>query len=808
MFDDIRDAVRILHRSPRTAVTVWLVMTLSLSAATVVFTVVDHVALRQLPFAEPDQLVAIKRVEGADGLRTSTNAPQDYLAWQARASLLEPMAASAAWPSLRMPTGDHDVAFRTQRLTSTFLPAIGVAPVLGRGFTEAEAIPGQDAAVLLSDRAWREYFDGDPSVVGRQVSFGDRTREVVGVMPPGFSYPLNTINEADLWIPFAMRPADRDPASPGRGYSMDVIARLSPGATRAQAQAQLSQIVDDLDTEYGRRYWKNARPVVMPLREAVVGPAGGWLLLALGAVGVVVLLASANVANLLLARAGHRSRELAVRAALGASAGRLRRVVLLESLTIASLAGVAALGVTWLGIRAVVAWLPTGIGRVSSVALDARVFIVSLTVAAVAGLVAGLVPARAAARSDLTRLLRAGAVPAGQSSRAALVVVQVAFVVVLVFATASFVASFIRVVTTDMGFDYQDRVVFVLSSPRLALVREGTRDPQSAAVEWLDDLVSKVRALPGVQSAGYIDQGRPLGGGLASYQVRTTAMRDKESVGLDLHEVTPGYQDAAGLRLVEGRLLSESDRQGALPVMVLSQPAARRLFPGQSAVGQAVEFRGLRRVVGVVDGVRTSGPETERRMAMYLPLAQGELRAAWSRTMVVRSRGPVASIVGPVAALIAPYLAPGQSLQTPQFMADEFSRVTASRRFQTRLMSAFGALALLIGAFGIYSVISALVVQQTKEIGVRMALGASGFRIIRMVLGRTLALVAGGLGAGLFASSLLTGWLSSLVFEIQPASVSILGVVVLVVLGTAVASALAPALRAARVNPIHVLRAD
>jgi hypothetical protein len=381
-------------------------------------------------------------------------------------------------------------------------------------------------------------------------------------------------------------------------------------------------------------------------------------------------------------------------------------------------------------------------------------------------------------------------------------VAQVAFVVVLVFATATFVTSFIRVVTTDLGFDYQNRVVFTVSSARMS--------PGRDASPLLDELLAHVRAVPGVQHAGYIESGLPLtlGGGLTSVGIKTAGMRNEDRLSLNLHEVSPGYQEAAGLRLVEGRLLDVSDRVGAPLVMLLSEPAARRLFPGRSAVGQSIEFRGTRQVVGVVEGIRVSGPESDRRMALYLPLAGGELHGSWLRSLVVQSTGPVEAVTAPVAAVIQRYLPPGQSAPTPQFLTEAFNTITESRRFQARLMTAFGALALLIGAFGIYSVISTLVVQQTKEIGVRMAMGASGAAIVRMVLRHMLVLVAGGVAAGVSASWLLARWLSTVVFETDPASPILLGTVVLIVVTAGTAAALLPAVRASRVNPVAVLRAN
>lgn len=803
---DLIDAVRMLRASPRTTFAVWLVMTVTLTAATFVFTVVDHVAIRPLPYPDPGSLIAVQRVQGTAA--PGVVAPQDYFAWVDRADSLVSIGAVGGWSPLRLKTDAGTVPLTTQRATHTLFATMGVLPALGTGFEAVHEVTGNDGVVILSDKAWRQHFSADPSALGRALQFGTQSRRVIGVMPPGFAAPLGLAGEPDLWIPYVFRPNDRDHASGGRSFGLAVVGRLKPGTTVTHARSQIEAITADVRERFpADRTWHNAQVHVSSLHDASVGPAKGWLLLALAAVGVVLLLASANVANLMLAQATSRTRELAVRAAIGASAARLGRVALIESLLVAIAAAAAGLALTYLGLEAAVAVLPADMFRTSVIAMDTRVFVTAVVCASCAGIIAGLVPARQAARADVMSLLRSTGLPPRSRVRSALVVSQLAFVVVLVFATAVFVMSFVRVTAIDLGFDHADRVVWSIDALR-PVQPPGTPPQNASAAGRVHDaaLLASVQELPGVASAALIDMGDPFGIGRVSYSITPMGREEAEAPSLDTHSVTPDYVDAAGLRLIEGRFLTDQDVPGAPAVAVVSAEAARELFPDGSAVGRSVMFRKPLLIVGVVAGVRPNGPESEPRKALYSALAQSDEQSGMS--LMVRSRGPVATLVPSVQAVLGPFVRAGQTPPVPRLLTERFREATAGRRVISRVMTGFGSLALFIGMFGVYGVLASLVAQQTREFGVRLALGATRSSILSGVLRHTIVLVSGGLALGLSAAWLATGTLSTLVVGIEPTEPALFAVVILIVTATALAAALIPAARAARVDPVIALRAE
>lgn len=805
---DVLDAFRMLRSSPRTSFGVWLVMTVTLVAATLVFTIVDHVAIRPLPYADPGSLIAVQRVQGT--APPGVIAPQDYFAWADRADRLASIGASSGWFPMRLATDAGPVVLTAERVTHTFFATLGTAPVLGSGFDASHEVTGNDGVVILSDKAWRQHFDADRAVLGHTLQFGRQSRRIVGVMPPGLAAPLGVTGEPDLWIPYVFRPNERDHASGGRTHALAVVARLKPGMTTQEARSQIEAVTADVRARFPNdRTWTTAQVKVSALHDAVVGPAKGWLLLALAAVGVVLLLASANVANLMLAQATNRTRELAVRAAIGASAGRLARVALVESLLITLAAAAAGLALTAAGLKGAVAMLPDELMRLSVIAMDGRVFLTAFVCASCAGLIAGLVPARQAARADVMSLLRASGLPPRSRVRSVLVASQLAFVVVLVFATAVFVTSFLRVTSLDLGFDHEDRAAWPIDGLRPGLLSGVTPGEASTAARAHDAvLVERVGALPGVMSAALIDIGDPFNVSRVSYSVTPIGRVVAEPLSVDMHSVTPGYLDAAGLRSVAGRFLSDQDVAGAPAVAVISEEAARRLFPDGPAVGQSVMFREPLLIVGVVAGVRPSGPESEPRMALYAPMAQSAVDPRSSMSLLVRSRGPMPEVLPSVHAVLTPFVRAGQQPPVPRVLTEHFRDATAGRRVMSEVMTGFGVLAVFIGMFGVYGVLASLVAQQRREFGVRLALGATRSSILGGVLRHTLRLIVLGLAVGLTASWLVTDTLATLVVGIEPTHPALFAAAALMVTATALAAALLPAARAARVDPVIALRTE
>jgi predicted permease len=520
MRDDFRDAWRGLRAAPATSFLALLILTLAIAAATVTFSVVDVVALRRLPFPEPHRLVAIARVDKGSP-RPGVVAPQDFVTWQAETAVFEAVAATGPW-SLSITTDGRTERLAVRRITANLFELLRARPAIGQTFTSDHERTGADQVAILGHGFWMRQFGGDPNVIGRQVAFGPETRRIIGVMEEGFTYPVGPERPIDVWIPHVARPVNLDHASPGRSYYLQVVARLRPGATVQQAQDHVSRATDAVIAAYpNQAFWKDSRPVVLTLHDAVVGPAGRWLVLVLGAVGLVLVVAYVNVASLLLARATSRARELAMRAALGAARVRIVRTLMVESLMLAIAA--AALGIalaTW-GLSIAVASLPAGLARASAIALDLRVLSVAVAAAIITGLVFGAIPAWHGSRADLMTVMKEGGGAIGAGRRRArwqrvLLVAEIGFVVTLLVATALFVSSFVNVVRADLGFARSHLVGFDVSKSLATLPKD---ERVQAGEAFVAEVVDRVGAVPGVTGAALVDGGLPLFGMMASYSI-------------------------------------------------------------------------------------------------------------------------------------------------------------------------------------------------------------------------------------------------------------------------------------------------
>jgi putative ABC transport system permease protein len=794
---DVRSALRGLRTSRGTTAIALVVLTTAIAAATVTFSVVDAVTLRRLPFPEPDRLLAISRVTSLSP-RLDPVAPQDFYSWQEAATAFESLAAGGPW-ALQLQADDGMERLSAWRTTGTLFGVLRVTPAHGRTFTAEHEQAGRDRVAVISHGLWVRRFGADPGVVGRPVTFGKETREILGVMPEGFTYPIGPPQPTDVWIPNVTRPTDRDHALGGRAYYLQVVGRLRPGATLEQARTQVETITTQIAAAYPSSFWKDVRPVVTTLHERVVGPASQWLLLVLAAVALVLLVAYVNVANLLLVRAIARGRELATRAALGASRARLARMLVLEALVLTTVAAAAGVTLSYWGLSIVTAALPEGLARASSIALDARVLAIAIAAALVTGLVFGLVPAWQAWRADLVTVMKDGtAGVVGGRGRLrwmrVLLGAEVAVVVAVLVATALFVTSFIRIVRADLGFDRDNVVGFSV---------------QLAATEAIvSDLLERVAAVPGVRHAALVDSGLPLSGGSRRYSITVDGYG--ETTGGDMLEfrgVTAGYLEAVGARLLEGRSFEPSDRAGSPRVAVINEEAARRFFQGQ-AIGRTFEFRGRTTVVGVVASARLAGPEVDVRPELYVPLTQNDTRSsAVSGNLVVRTQGAPEAVVPAVQDAIRQVLG-GTATPAPRFVSESFRQLTATRRFNAGVMAVFGAVALLIGVSGIYGVMAFTVAQQVRAIGLRRALGASAGRILRALLadaGRTLA---AGIAAGLLMAWLGSGVFASVVYGVQPTEAWLYASIAALAALAGLLAAIVPGLRAARIDPLVALRGE
>jgi putative ABC transport system permease protein len=789
---DLTHALRALRTAPASSALAVAILTAGIAAGTVVFSVVDAVVLRSLPYPEPDRLVSV-------GWQTArgpaSNAAREYLAWRDRAPAFEALAAvhrSAA--AVRWDSGEEE-GVAVARVSSSLFEVLRVLPALGRAFTQANEIAGSDRVAVIGHGLWTRRFGGDPAAIGRTLSLGGRDVEIVGVMPPGFTYPvaLGLDKPTDIWTPYVV-PDDERPFAQGRTTYLHVVGRLGPGATADAARVQMETINAALVAEHGRGAPDDWRLTVRPLHEQLVGDVRGWMLLALTAVVLVMIVASVNVANLLLTRAFGRTRDFAVHASLGASRGRLARMALFESLAVSLAAAVLGVIVAYWGIEAIRTALPGGIARASSIALDARVLIAAIGAAVLAAAAAALAPAVHVSRIDLVALLKdgSGAMPAWRRTwRGVLLVAEVAFVFVLLVSTAFVAGSFVAVVRADLGFERRNLVAV---------------EHLSGFSGSLSDIMTEVRGVSGVSGVAAVAASAPplIAEGFGSGGSGATPLARPESplgagpVLVDMYRVSPDYFAVLELAFRRGRTFLDGE-PGAV---VLDEQAATRLFGDRDPVGHDVRSGGSAlRVAGVVASVGNRGPERPRTPQAYFPLPA----TARGASLVVRTTTRPALVIPAIEAAIARSMPAGRRVQV--FAAeDAFSNITAGRRFNAGIMSAFGLLALLIGGAGVYGVMASLVAQRTQEIGVRVALGATAGRIMKSVLGDAARYLTAGVGLGLAAAWPAARTFESLLFGLRATDLSVYAATAAVVLVAGLAAAFVPARRAARVAPMVALR--
>lgn len=801
-------AWRGLRAAPGTTLLAMAILTVGIAAATVTFSVVDPIAIRRLPFDDPGRLVSIARADRTSDV-LAPSAPQDFFTWQAHATAFESLAASGPWTLSYTPDGGSPQRMVAQRTTHNLFDVLRVTPARGTGFRPEHEVAGQNLVVILGHAAWQRRFGGDPDIVGRRVKFGDDTREVIGVMPPDFTWPIGPANPTEAYIPHVPRATDRDHATRGRAYYLRIVGRLRPDASLALADEQVKVATANVIAAHpGQTFWKDARPAVLPLHDFVVGPAKRWLLLVLGAVVLVLAIAYVNVANLLLARAASRSREFAVRTTLGASRFRVARALTLESLILSLAAAAAGILLAFIGVSIATTNLPPGLARASSIAIDLRVLLTTVGIAILTGVGFGAIPAFFGARTDVMSVLKqgGGSLGAGRSRarwQRALLVAQLAFVVTLLVPAALFIASFINVTRADLGFS-RDRLVGFWVSRSLESVEKPLRRP--TAETFVNDVVSRARAVPGVEDAAFIDGGLPLFGMVASYGIKIDGHPPITGADqLALKEVTPNYFKVAGVRVIHGKTFDASRADGP-NVAIINDEAARRFFPGRNPVGEVFTFRALTKIVGVVSSVRMSGPEVELRPELYLPLHQHDVgNEAITGDVVVRLApgGSAKAVQAALQAINHEGRAPDMS-----DLEQRFRELTSQRRFNAGLMTTFAVLALVIAAAGVYGLMSFIVGQQRRSIGLRVAIGATAGRIFGEVLADSGRLLLIGVGVGLVGAWAAARLFDSVLYGVTGNEPWLYAVVAFTLAVTCMLAAIAPAWRASRVDPLIALRAE
>jgi predicted permease len=799
---DVYAAVRSLRATPTFTLVAVLVLTFGIGASTAIFSVVDAVVLRGLPFNEGHRLIAVSELD-RNGQRNATS-PQNYADWKAARDVLADLAA-VTWADVDLKREGQQApeGLRGKRVTAEFFSVLRVNPLKGRVFTADDEVDGHDAVAVISYGLWQRRFGGASDVVGKRLPGADRSLEIVGVMPRGFDYPPGVLKPTDVWRPYVI-PADQR-VRPGNGHywNLQLVGRLRDDATFASAQARLDQITSAVRAAYPD--WSSGMTGVRvePLRDALTGDTRAWMFLLLGAVSFVLLLACVNVANLLLVRATTRSRELAVRAALGATRWDLARALLSESVVLSGVGAACGVLVAWWGVALLRDAMPVTMPRVALVAVNFRVLMMATATALTTGVVFGLLPALSFSRPALNGALKdggRGATPGGglQWVRTVLVVSEVALAVVLLVGAGLFLASFARVTHVDLGMNIEHLVTVRIAPPADV---PGKR-------QRIADVLDRVAAMPGVDAAAVAGSAVPMFAGRISYPIRVPGRPvPADSVGIDKREVSPDYFRVLEVPLEAGRYFSTVDRRGGNPVAILNHTAAKRYF-GESAaaVGQRVQIESesaLREVVGVVADVRQFGPEQSPNAAFFVPFAQSD--QTWG-TLLVRTAGDKSAVGSAVnAAIWAEF---PDNVPETNTLRDVLDARLAARRFNMLLLGLFGLLGLVIAALGIYGVMSYVVTQRTHEIGIRMALGAAPSQMLRAILTRTVVVLGVGLVMGAASAWGLAGLAEKFLFEVRPHDPSVYTGVGFLLLVTGLLAAIVPARRAGRIDPLVALRLE
>ena len=808
MLDDLRAASRSLRKSPTFTAVALTVMALGIGAATAIYSVVDAVVLRGLPFDEHDRLaVALEH----DTLRpetfgSGTLTPQTYSDWRRMQESFESLAAySPTTYRLHTETGEPADA-RAHKVSWDFFTTIRVAPLLGRTFTAGEEIDGH-RVVMLSYGFWQRRFGGSPDVVGKTIGLNEASWEIVGVLPRGFAFPVSSERPSELFTPINFRPEDLV-RKDSRNYGWTAIGRLKPGVTVAQAQDNMHRLAEGLDRQYPA--WNPGRRArVVSLHHHLVGRVRPWMLMLLGAVALVLLIACANVANLQLARATARRRELGVRAALGASRWRLVRGLLVEGLLLSLTSAAIGVVLAYGGVEVIRGWLPAGVPRVAGIGIDVRVLGAAVAAAVLTGVTFGLVPAFHSTRTDLTTALKdtGRSTTAGRSTqwiRNGLVIAEVALAVVLLVGAGLFVNSFARLMRIDLGLDYRNVLVLGVG---VRVVGNQFADAMKLGNAYVQQMIDAVSAVPGVGGVAAVTGGTPLTGSWSRTGVQLPGGREfKQDDSIDRRSVTANYLQLLRITLVRGRYLTADDRAGSQRVAVINEAAAAKYWPGKDPIGEHFTLNKQERVVvGVVANIRHLGPESPPRPECYMPLLQDENIGA---TLVMRTdRDPLQVLPAVKAAIWS--VNKEQRLSPDNLTLEAYlDAMIASRRFNMALLVLLGGLGMIIAAVGIYGVMAYLVAQRTSEIGVRMALGATRGNVVSMILRRAVGLTVAGLALGTLLAWPLSRYfeVKSFLFQVEPTDVVTYAVALAVLAIAGLVASAVPAHRAASIDPLVALR--
>jgi predicted permease len=806
-WQDLRYGLRVLLKNPGFTAVAVIALALGIGANSAIFSVVNTVLLRPLPYKDPDRLVMVWEENAKAGYPRDTPAAANYIDWRDQNQVFEGMAAIAD-QSFNLTGAGEPERIEGRRVSASLFPLLGVEPHLGRALLPEEDQPGGNRVVVLSHGLWQRRFGSDAKIIGQPLTLNGESYEVVGVMPPHFQFPTR---EDELWVPIAFTP--QQAANRGNHY-LQVVARTKPGVTLEQAQAEMSTIAARLRQQYPEQN-TDLGATVTPLHEHVVGDIRPALLVLLGAVGFVLLVACANVANLLLARAAARQKEIAVRIALGASRLRLVRQFLTESVLLAVLGGVVGLLLSVWGVSLLKTFIPENISQARAITIDARVLGFTVLVSLLTGLIFGLAPAVQASNFNLNETLKEGgrdsaAGSRGNRIRALLVVAEVAVSLVLLIGAGLLINSFLRLRSVDPGFRADNLLTMSIVLPQ-------QKYPDAARrAAFYTELVSRIEALPGVKSAAVTNwiplvfQGDSIGFSIEGRPDPAPGQGRRPTVVTRV--VHPHYFRTMGIQLLRGREFGEQDGAESPAVAVVSETMARRHWPGEDPTGKRItpgpatstDPDDWVTIIGVAQDVRQFELGADPKPQMYVPYAQG-----WSsfapRHLVVSTAVEPLSLAATVRQTVWE-IDKDQPVSDIRTMEEVLSESLARQRFSMLLLGIFAAVALALAAVGIYGVMSYSVAQRTHEIGIRMALGAQRGDVLKLAVGQGLKLVLIGVALGLAAAFVLTRVMASLLFGVSATDPATLVTISLVLIGVAVLASYIPARRATKVDPMVALR--
>ena len=806
---DCRYALRMLARSPGFTLIAVLALALGIGANSAIFSIVNAVILKPLRYEKPEQLVQLWMRFTNIGIPNDQNwvSAPEFVDLQQNQSFSHLAAISS--DSFNLNISGTPERIDSAVVSTSFFPLLGVQAQLGRVFLPEEGQPGRQHVVLLSDGLWRRRFGADPAISGRKLVMNGQSYLIVGVLPRDFQLPL----EAEVWTPLVFSADDLSPNSRGN-HRYQVIARIKPGLGLEQARADMdvvSQRIIDQHPDYPYRQF-NFRVLTIPLLEQQIGDITTALWVLMSAVGLVLLIACANVANLLLVRASSREREIAVRQALGVSRWRLIRQLLTESAILGLMAGAIGLFLGYWALRVLTTLAATSFPRVVEAHMDLRVLAFTLLVSLATGILFGLAPAFSSRHVTHDALKEGGrggtAGASSQRLRGALVVAEVAVSLTLLVGAGLLIRSFLRLQEVDTGFRPEGVLTMRISLPE----EKYAKIEQAQA--FYRELLDRIRRLPGVEAAGGAT-GLPLGGtgwsGTTTVDSQAVQPRDTTPEA-DQRPVFPGYFESLGIPLVRGRYFEQRDNEKGAPVAIIDETMANTYWPKEDALGKRIKPGGRqstqpwRTIIGVVRHVRYRTLESPSRVEFYWPYDQTSF-ALGSMSLAIHTSSDPRSLAGVVQRQVQA-LDPDQPVYRIRTMSELMSESMARRRLSMFLLAIFAAVALALAAIGIYGIMSYSVAQRAHEVGIRMALGARTSDVVRMVLGQSLGLTLAGIFAGLLGSLALTNFLSSLLFDVKATDATTFLLVAVILAAVALVASLVPAYRATTVDPVNALRQE